>query len=111
MALLNIASMNSSQKGYEYIETVDESHVKRERAKARELRKSSWWKQQLGKRVCYFCEQRFTSPEDLTMEHLIPLSRGGKSTKKNIVVSCKQCNSLKKNLTVAELRLRELKQR
>ena len=42
------------------------------------------------------------------MDHLIPLSRGGKSSKKNIVVSCKGCNSLKKNLTVAELRLQEI---
>jgi 5-methylcytosine-specific restriction protein A len=93
---------------YEYIETVDPAQVRRERAKARELRQSSWWKQQIGKGVCYFCEGRFAR-EELTMEHLIPLSRGGKSTKKNIVVSCKQCNSHKKNLTVAEIRLRELK--
>lgn len=93
---------------YEYIETVSEDQVKRERAKAREFRQSSWWKQQIGKGVCYHCEQRF-SRDELTMDHLIPLSRGGRSTKKNIVVSCKLCNSLKKNLTVAEIRLRELK--
>ena len=86
----------------------DPKTIAREREKARELRKSSWWKQQLGKGVCYHCEQKFPK-EDLTMDHLIPLARGGRSTKKNIVVACKQCNSLKKNLTVAELRLRELK--
>ena len=101
--------MDSSQNlPWEYIETVDEAHIKRERAKAREMRQSSWWKQQVGKGVCYFCEQKFPR-EELTMEHLIPVSRGGRTTKKNIVVSCKQCNSLKKNLTVAEIRLRELK--
>lgn len=93
---------------YEYIETVDPSNVKRERAKAREMRSSSWWRQQVGRGVCYHCEQKF-SVEELTMDHLIPLSRGGRSTKKNIVVACKQCNSLKKNRTVAELRLSELK--
>lgn len=100
--------MNSSQNSYEYIPTVDEAHVKRERAKARELRQSQWWRQQIGRGVCYFCEGHFSSA-DLTMEHVIPLSRGGRSTKKNIVVACKQCNSHKKNLTVAEIRLRELK--
>jgi 5-methylcytosine-specific restriction protein A len=99
--------MDSSQNSYEYIATVDEAHIKRERAKAREMRASSWWKQQLGRGVCYFCEGRF-SREELTMDHVIPLSRGGRSTKKNIVVACKQCNSHKKNLTVAEIRLREL---
>lgn len=100
--------MTSDNPDYQYIETVDEAHVKRERAKAREMRDSSWWRQQLGKGVCYLCEKKFSRAE-LTMDHLIPLSRGGRSTKKNIVVACKRCNSLKKNLTVAELRLRSLK--
>lgn len=100
--------MSEDERTWEYIETVDPSHVKRERAKAREMRASSWWKQQIGKGVCYYCEKKF-SREELTMDHVIPLSRGGRSTKKNIVVSCKQCNSHKKNLTVAEIRLGELK--
>lgn len=100
--------MNSDEPVWEHIETVDSAHVKRERAKAREMRGSSWWKQQLGKGVCYYCENKF-SRDELTMDHVIPLSRGGRSTKKNIVVSCKQCNSHKKNLTVAEIRLGELK--
>ena len=93
---------------YEYIETVDEAEVRRERAKARILRASSWWKQQLGRGICYHCEKKIAR-EQLTMDHLMPLSRGGRSHKKNIVVSCKECNSRKKNLTVAELRLSSLK--
>lgn len=97
-----------SSDRYEAMETAGPEHVAREKAKAREMRASSWWKQQIGKGLCYHCEQKF-SRDELTMDHLIPLSRGGRSTKKNIVVACKQCNSLKKNLTVAELRLRELK--
>lgn len=99
--------MESSQNPYEYIETVDQVHIKRERAKAREMRQSSWWKQQLGKGSCYFCRGLFAKSE-LTMDHVIPLSRGGRSSKKNIVVACKQCNSHKKNWTVAEIRLREI---
>lgn len=87
---------------------IDPKELKREREKARELRRSQWWRNQLGQRTCYHCKQTF-SVDELTMDHLIPLSRGGLTTKKNIVVSCKQCNSLKKNLTVAELRLQELK--
>lgn len=98
--------MNSERPRYEYIETVDPMIVKRERAKAREIRASNWWRQQIGKGICYHCGQKFLR-EELTMDHLIPLSRGGKSTKKNIVVSCKGCNSLKKNLTVAEMRMSE----
>ena len=100
--------MVDSKTPYQYIATVDESVVRAERSKAREIRESSWWRQQLGKGVCYHCEKKFARGE-LTMDHLIPLSRGGRSTKKNIVVSCKECNSRKKNLTVAELRLSSLK--
>jgi 5-methylcytosine-specific restriction enzyme A len=69
-------------------------HQKREKAKARELRSSQWWKQQLGKGLCYHCKQRF-KPAELTMEHLVPIARGGKSDKKNCVPCCKECNSKK----------------
>ena len=72
----------------------DPEHIKRERRKAQELRKSQWWKQQLGNGVCYHCGKKF-SKELLTMDHLVPVARGGKSTKKNVVVSCKDCNSEK----------------
>ncbi len=90
-----------------YFATASDEHIRRERAKARELRGSQWWRQEIGKGVCYHCGMKFLR-EELTMDHVIPVSRGGKSNKKNIVVSCKQCNSLKKNLTAAEMRLREI---
>ena len=85
----------------------DSKHVARERAKARELRKSDWWKQQLAKGVCHYCGKPF--PEaDLTMDHVLPVVRGGKSSKGNCVPCCKTCNTEKKYLTPAELILREL---
>lgn len=82
-------------------------HAKRERAKAKEMRQSLWWRQQLGKGICYHCGQHFER-ENLTMDHLIPIARGGCTTKKNVVVACKECNSHKKNLTMAEIRLSEI---
>ena len=69
-------------------------HQKREKAKARELRQSLWWRQQVGQGICYHCKERF-KPEELTMDHVIPVARGGKSNKKNCVPSCKDCNSKK----------------
>ena len=91
----------------EFFVPASSEHVKREKNKARELRQSSWWKQQLGNGKCYHCEQRF-SPAELTMDHLIPVIRGGKSDKKNCVLSCKECNSKKGHKTRAELALDEL---
>jgi 5-methylcytosine-specific restriction enzyme A len=76
-----------------------EQHIKREKAKARELRQSQWWKQQVGPGVCYHCQGKFPANE-LTMDHLLPLAAGGKSTKKNCVPSCKECNTKKANRLV-----------
>ena len=39
---------------------------------------------------------------ELTMDHLVPLSRGGRSTKDNLVPSCKSCNNKKKTMLPVE---------
>ena len=85
----------------------DPKHVARERAKAKELRRSAWWKQQLAKGVCHYCGKMFKSSE-LTLDHILPVVRGGKSVKSNCVPCCKACNNDKKYLTPAELIMREL---
>ena len=85
----------------------DAAHVKREREKARELRKSPWWKQELAKGICHYCGKSF-DPADLTMDHILPVVRGGKSVRSNCVPCCKTCNSDKKYLTPAEQIMREL---
>ena len=91
-----------------YFTPASEAHRKREKDKARELRKSLWWRQQLGKGICYHCEMKFKADE-LTMDHLIPIIRGGKSDKKNCVPSCKDCNSKKGHKTRAEMAMDDLK--
>jgi len=85
----------------------DEQQIKREREKARELRQSQWWKNQLAKGKCHYCGKTF-APDELTMDHLVPLVRGGKSTRGNIVPCCKACNNAKKYLTPAEMIMRQL---
>ena len=85
----------------------DDSHVARERAKARELRNSSWWKQKISAGICHYCGKKFP-PEELTMDHIVPVVRGGKSNRGNVVPCCKQCNSDKKYLTPAELVMKKL---
>jgi 5-methylcytosine-specific restriction protein A len=72
----------------------DPEHIKRERRKAQDLRQSSWWKQQLGRGVCYYCGEKFEKTM-LTMDHVVPIARGGKTSKKNCVVCCKDCNTKK----------------
>jgi 5-methylcytosine-specific restriction endonuclease McrA len=36
------------------------------------------------------------------MDHVVPISRGGKSTKGNIVPACKECNTKKNSLLPIE---------
>jgi len=79
--------------------------IKKEKEKARALRDSVWWRNQLAKGECYYCGQTFAK-KDLTMDHIVPLSRGGKSSKGNVVVACQPCNSDKKYYTAAELILK-----
>jgi len=85
----------------------DDAHVAREREKARALRKTEWWRALIQKGTCHYCKQHFP-PDELSMDHIVPVSRGGKSVKGNIVPCCKECNNRKKYLTPAEMILREL---
>jgi 5-methylcytosine-specific restriction endonuclease McrA len=80
---------------------VTEEDIKKEKAKAQRLRQSQWWKRKRAQGTCYFCK-RHIPPKDLTMEHIIPLIRGGKSSKGNVVPACKECNNKKKYLLPIE---------
>lgn len=71
---------------------VSEELIRRERQKARELRASAWWKRKRAGGICHHCGGKYP-PKELTMDHLVPIVRGGKSTKGNVVPSCKKCNS------------------
>ena len=81
---------------------VDKKQIAAERAKAKKLKKTSWWQQKINSGICGYCEKKF-EPKDLTMDHIVPLARGGKSTKGNIVAACKRCNTEKKLDTPVDL--------
>ena len=81
-------------------------YIKKEREQARKLKKTRWWLEKIQKGICYHCGKTF-SPKHLTMDHLVPLVRGGKTGKNNVVVSCKQCNSEKSFKTLVGLRLKK----
>jgi 5-methylcytosine-specific restriction protein A len=88
-------------------EHTDPGRLKREREKARQLRKSAWGRRLLQQGVCHYCEQRF-SPEKLTLDHRVPLARGGKSQPGNLVPACLPCNQSKGLETPVEALFRQL---
>ncbi len=80
---------------------VSEEQARRERNKARELRQSPWWKNRIAQGQCHYCGTR-VAPKELTLDHIVPVTRGGKSSKGNCVPACKECNNQKKYLLPIE---------
>ena len=64
-------------------------HIRREREKARQLRRTQFWQKLLQKGVCHYCGGHFP-PGELTMDHIVPLARGGAASK---ATSCSAANS------------------
>ena len=56
--------------------------------------------------TCQYCGKR---TRDLTLDHIIPRSRGGQSTWENLVASCKVCNGRKGNRLLKEVNMHLLR--
>ena len=85
----------------------DDAHVRREREKARALRKTDWWRAQIAAGVCHYCHKK-VGAANLTLDHVVPVARGGRSTRGNCVPCCAACNASKKAYTPAEQILDQL---
>ncbi len=82
--------------GSPFFISASEGHITREKAKARTLRQSQWWKRKRSTGRCHYCGGRFP-PQELTMDHVVPLIRGGHSVKGNVVPCCAECNAAKQH--------------
>lgn len=51
--------------------------------------------------TCAYCGKQFVF-SDLTNDHIVPRSRGGKHSWMNCVTSCKRCNNSKDDMTLEE---------
>jgi 5-methylcytosine-specific restriction protein A len=101
---------NKGQVVSDWIEIQKEpKHIAREKQKARALRRTQWWRNKIAQGRCAYCQGTFAS-DALTMDHIVPLSRGGRSTKGNVVPCCTACNATKRYRTPAELLLQQLRE-
>jgi len=57
--------------------------------------------------TCQYCGKR---SRELTLDHIIPRSRGGQSTWENLVACCKGCNGRKGNRSLKDVNMRLLRQ-
>lgn len=85
----------------DYFSAASEEHVSREKNKARQMRRSQWWKNRRASGHCHYCRDHFP-PTELTMDHVVPLSRGGYTVKSNVVPCCKECNNQKRYMLPIE---------
>jgi 5-methylcytosine-specific restriction endonuclease McrA len=53
------------------------------------------------RQLCVYCKTN----KELTIDHVIPVSRGGKSTFENCVTACKPCNNKKGSRTPREAKM------
>lgn len=54
-------------------------------------------------RCCHLCEQ-YVSPEDVVVDHIYPLSRGGTDVATNVLPAHETCNNQKNGRTMQELK-------
>ena len=66
----------------------------------------SFSKKNILRRDNYTCQYCGNREQTLTVDHIIPKSRGGSTTRSNVVVACKPCNLSKGNQTVIEAGLK-----
>ncbi|MGL5480224.1 MAG: HNH endonuclease [Clostridium sp.] len=52
---------------------------------------------------CFYCGKELKIKQR-TIDHIIPLNRGGKTEYNNLIVCCKQCNIEKGDMTIKEYR-------
>jgi 5-methylcytosine-specific restriction endonuclease McrA len=93
--------MNTKELSPLFTVDISPAAISREKEKGRALRRTQWWQRKLAKGICHYCGKTL-SPGQLTMDHIVPLVRGGRSTRGNVVPACKQCNSRKKYLLPTE---------
>lgn len=59
----------------------------------------------LGRRTCRYCGTKLTK-KTATLEHLVPVSKGGDYSDANVDISCVACNGEKGELTDEEYQAR-----
>ena len=84
------------------VEGADRTKTKRLSSYA--VQRRSLWSR--GHRNCYWCDQRLTmasdQPNTLTLDHKVPLARGGLNKPFNYVAACKPCNNAKGSMLEAD---------
>lgn len=83
------------QKNPEKMRLIDRNKLARRRVRTRDGRVSKEDWEQIVKRFRWRCIYCGKKPKALTMDHFVPISKGGKHEPGNVVPACFSCNSKK----------------
>ena len=56
--------------------------------------------------TCEYCQEDITERSNLTLDHVVPLSKGGSNEVDNILISCTECNLKKDDLLLTDFILK-----
>lgn len=90
---------------------MSKASVARSRAVAKVVSRNKWrwrlWRDHRG--ACFYCKRRTllsdchkAEPLFATVDHVIPVSRGGANVYENLVLACRVCNEQKGSMTDEE---------
>lgn len=78
--------------------TVNAQEIQKKRRELALIKKKAWFLEAKKRGVCQKCGAR-VGPGGLTLDHIVPLSRGGTNSKGNLQFLCGSCNKKKGMLT------------
>jgi 5-methylcytosine-specific restriction endonuclease McrA len=81
-------------------------YIQKRRVSMSPTRKNIYWR---DKYVCQYCSEQFKYKQ-LSLDHVIPKSRGGDRGWLNLVTCCHGCNQKKGNKTPSEASMRLIKE-
>lgn len=80
-------------------------YIRKKRINLSPTRRNIYWR---DKYVCQYCAKEYAY-KDLTLDHVIPKSRGGGKSWENLVSACTGCNQKKSNKTPLEAKMELIK--
>ncbi len=101
MAIQRARSQNALGAWAGYPETIEGRVAEHNARGARGTLTAQQWRL-LVREYCGCCAYCTTEPATPTIEHVVPISRGGRTELGNIVPSCGPCNRLKRTKTAEE---------
>ncbi len=84
------------------------SNTVRKRRRSHEIHKAARKELYKISQICYWCG-RYQTESEITLDHLVPLSKNGSDSIENLVLSCSSCNSFRGSSSIYDGTIRHVK--